>query len=240
MACLISGIGFIRKRFKIFNFQFLIFNLLLTGFEIEIEVKVSFMSNSTQASKGIWDWDVVKLAVGLPMLLYAAFFFFIGFNEEGTRAAIAWSAKISFTLFCLAFAASAAHLRIRNSLSFWWLINRKYLGIAFAVNHLIHLGFLVLLQQVFHPVFDVAASTSLMAGGLAYLFVVLMLLTSFETFSKQLSQKNWKLLHTIGGYWIWVIFLSTYFKKVMNVGVAFLPFVLILILVLLLRIFKKK
>ena len=198
------------------------------------------MSSSTQESSGIWDWQVVKLAVGLPFLLYAAFFFFIGFNEDGTRAAIAWSAKISFTLFCLAFAASAAHLRIRNSLSFWWLMNRKYLGISFAINHLIHLGFLVLLQQVFHPVFDLAASTSLLAGGLAYFFVVLMLLTSFETFSKHLSLKNWKLLHTIGGYWIWIIFMSTYFKKVKNVGVEYLPFVLVLILVLLLRVFKKK
>ncbi len=193
-----------------------------------------------QSSSGIWDWQVVKLAVGLPILLYAAFFFLIGFNEVGTRAAIAWSAKISFTLFCLAFVASAAHLRIRNSLSFWWLMNRKYLGISFAINHLLHLGFLVLLQQVFHPVFDLAASTSLLAGGLAYFFVVLMLLTSFETFSKHLSPKNWKLLHTIGGYWIWIIFMSTYFKRVQNIGVEYLPFVLVLILVLLLRIFKKK
>ena len=193
-----------------------------------------------EQSKGVWNWDVVKLAVGLPILLYAAFFFFIGFNEDGTRAAIAWSAKISILLFCLAFAASAAHLRIRNSLSFWWLMNRKYFGISFAINHLLHLGFLVILQQVFHPVFDLAASTSLMAGGIAYLFIVLMLLTSFEAFSKYLSRKNWKLLHTIGGYWIWMIFMSTYLKKVKNVGVEFLPFVLLLIIVLLIRIFKKK
>ncbi len=193
-----------------------------------------------QVSRGLWDWDVVKLALGLPILLYLSFFLFFGFTEDGTRAAIAWSAKISFVLFCLAFAASAAHLRIRNSLSFWWLMNRKYFGISFAINHLLHLSFLVILQQVFHPVFDLAAGTSLVAGGLAYLFIVLMLLTSFEAFSKYLSQRNWKLLHTIGGYWIWLIFMSTYFKKVMNVGVAFLPFVLILIFVLLLRIFKQK
>jgi len=198
------------------------------------------MSDSAQESRGIWDWDVVKLSVGLPILLYAAFFFFIGFNENGTRAAIAWSAKISIILFCLAFTASAAHLRIRNSLSFWWMMNRKYFGISFAINHLLHLGFLVILQQVFHPVFDLAASTSLMAGGMAYLFVFLMLLTSFEAFSKYLSRKNWKLLHTIGGYWIWMIFMSTYFKKVKNVGVEFLPFVLLLVIVLLVRIFKKK
>lgn len=195
---------------------------------------------TNQTSKGIWEWDLVKLAIGLPILLYITFFVFIGFNEEGTRAAIAWSTKISFALFCMAFSATAAHKLLKNSFSFWWLMNRRYFGISFAINHLIHLGFLLLLQQVFHPVFTLAASTSLMAGGLAYFFVVAMLLTSFEQFSKYLNRKNWKLLHSVGGYWIWLIFLITYFKKVVNVGVSFLPFVLILLFVLAIRLLSKK
>ena len=197
------------------------------------------MANN-QTSKGIWEWDLVKWIIGLSILLYAAFFLIFGFTEEGTRCAIAWSSKISFGCFCLAFSASAAHNRIKNSLSFWWLMNRKYLGISFAINHLLHLGFLVILQQVFHPVFELAAGTSLLAGSLAYFFIVIMLLTSFETFSKFLSHKNWKRLHTIGGYWIWVIFLSTYAKKVINVGVVFLPFVLLLLLILVIRLLPKK
>ncbi len=193
-----------------------------------------------QESRGVWEWDLVKYITIFSVGLYVAFFILGGFTEESTRSVIAWSAKISFVLFCMAFAASAIHKRMKNSFSFWWLMNRKYFGISFAINHLIHLGFLVVLQQVFHPVFNMAASTSLMAGGMAYLFVVLMLLTSFEVFSKFLSRKNWKLLHTIGGYWIWVIFLSTYVKKVQNVGVEYLPFVLGLLVVVFLRIFKKK
>ncbi len=193
-----------------------------------------------QESRGIWEWDIVKYVTIFSIGLYTAFFVLGGFTEESTRMAIAWSAKISFLLFCMAFAASAAHKRIKNSLSFWWLMNRKYFGISFAISHLIHLGFLVVLQQVFHPVFNIAASISLIAGGGVYFFVVLMLLTSFETFSNYLSRKNWKLLHTIGGYWIWVIFLSTYVKKVMNVGAEFIPFVLLLIIVLIIRLLPKK
>ena len=197
------------------------------------------MSNN-QESRGIWEWDIVKYVSLFSVGLYTAFFVLGGLTEESTRLAIAWSAKISFTLFCMAFAASAIHKRMKNSFSFWWLMNRKYFGISFAINHLIHLGFLVVLQQVFHPVFELAATTSLLAGGMAYFFVVTMLLTSFESFAKYLSRKNWKLLHTIGGYWIWVIFLSTYAKKVQNVGVMFLPFVLILIAVLIIRLLPKK
>jgi len=197
------------------------------------------MSNN-QESRGVWEWDIVKYVTVFSLGLYTAFFILGGFTEESTRSVIAWSAKISFTMFCMAFAASAIHKRMKNSFSFWWLMNRKYFGISFAINHLIHLGFLVVLQQVFHPVFDLAASTSLLAGGGAYLFIMLMLLTSFETFSKYLSRKSWKLLHTVGGYWIWVIFLSTYVKKVQNVGVIFLPFVLILITILIIRLLPKK
>jgi len=197
------------------------------------------MSNN-QKSRGVWEWDVVKYVTIFSLGLYTAFFLYGGFSEASTRLAIAWSAKISFTLFCMAFAASAVHQRMKNSFSFWWLMNRKYFGISFAISHLIHLVFLVGLQQVFHPVFELAATTSIMAGGMAYFFVVTMLLTSFESFAKYLSRKNWKLLHTIGGYWIWVIFLSTYAKKVREVGVVFLPFVLILLMVFILRIFNKK
>jgi len=193
-----------------------------------------------QESRGIWEWDLVKYVTIFSIGLYAVFFIKGGFTEESTRMAIAWSAKISFTLFCMAFAASAAHKQIKNAFSFWWLMNRKYFGISFAINHLVHLGFLGVLQQGFHPVFDQAAGISLLAGGLAYLFIILMLLTSFEPFSNYLSRKNWKLLHTIGGYWIWVVFLSTYVKRVQNVGVAFLPFVLILVIVLIIRLLSKK
>ncbi len=187
-------------------------------------------------SRGIWGWQVVLLALGSSLLLYAFFFYSLGFTEEGTRACIASSAKISFTFFCLAFSASAVHRFTKNSFSFWWLMNRKYFGITFALSHLLHLSFLLVLQWVFHPVFDLAARQSLLAGGLAYFFAIAMLITSFERFKTRLTRNQWKWLHTIGGYWIWMIFLSTYSKRLLNDGMAFAPFVVILAIVLLLRI----
>jgi hypothetical protein len=190
----------------------------------------------TAKPRGIWAWDLVKWIIALSIFLYASFFIFLGFTETANRCAIAWSSKISFICFCMAFSASAVHQKLKNSLSFWHLMNRRYFGIAFAISHLFHLAFLLILQQVFHPVFNLAAGISLFSGGMAYLFTVLMLFTSFDAFSKYLSKKQWKWLHTIGGYWILLIFLSTYLKKVKNVGVEFIPFVLILILTLLLRI----
>ena len=126
---------------------------------------------------------------------------------------------------------------MRNSFSFWLLMNRKFFGISFAILHLIHLLFLLLLQKFFHPVFDLAAGISLMAGGMAYVFVVLMLLTSFDYFKSKLSPKAWKTLHTVGAYWIWMIFMSTNWKAVFRADYDNLIAGLTLVFVVLLRVY---
>lgn len=195
-----------------------------------------------EQSRGIWSWDLVKLVLGFSLVLFAFLFQFYGFSEEGTREAIRWSARISFFCFCVAFSVTAAHGFFKNSFSFWLIMNRKFWGISFAIIHLIHFGFLVILQQYFHPVFEMAASSSLFAGGFAYLFLILMLLTSFKTFSKYLSSKEWKALHLIGGYWIWAIYMSSYYKRSLT-EYEHIPLVIILLMVLLLRLWslsKKK
>lgn len=196
----------------------------------------------TEENGGIWKWKLVKLLVGLSLLLFVGLYVFNGFTEEGTREAIRWSARVSFGCFCIAFVASSLHKLLKNSFSFWLLMNRKYWGISFAILHLIHLVFLGILQYYFHPVFEMAKTSSLIAGGIAYAFLFLMLLTSFEAFSKYLSQKQWKILHTIGGYWIWGIFMSSYYKRSLT-EYEHIPLVVLLLVVLFLRlwsIWKRK
>lgn len=193
-------------------------------------------NDGTANSGGLWHWRIVQLTVGLSVLCFAAFYLLGGFTEESTRQCIRLSAKVSVVLFSMAFTASAVQGLLRNVLTFWWRMNRKYLGISFAIMHLLHLAFLVLLQQYFHPVFTLAKTTSLFAGGMAYLFVVLMLLTSFERFSKYLSKKSWKLLHTVGGWWIWAIFASSYFKRVLHGETEYLPWALLVLAVGVLRV----
>lgn len=186
-------------------------------------------------NKGIWYWDTVKWITGIGILLYITLFMILGWTEVGNRAAIQWSARISFITFCLAFGANGVHQFFKNSLSFWLLMNRKYLGISFAISHYIHLLFLGLLQVSFHPVFTKAEHLALLAGGIAYLFMTLMLLTSFDYWSSKLSRKQWKYLHTIGGYWIGGVFFSSYLKRALTEPWYWL-FVVILGLILILRL----
>jgi hypothetical protein len=200
-------------------------------------------SNKQDGGRGIWAWDLVQTIIALSTLLFLWFLYRYGFSEEGLRRVIRWTARIDVFLFCMAFSASAAHLLIRNSFSFWWKMNRKFFGISFALLHLIHLAFLGLLQLYFHPVFEQAAGISLMAGGLAYFFIVSMLLTSFPFFAKWISSENWRRLHTFGAYWIWLIFMTTTWKAIMEGMYKWIPTGVVLVLVLLLRLwalYKKR
>lgn len=187
--------------------------------------------------RGLWAWSLVQFIIGLALLFYLGLFVFYGFEEESTRIAIRVSAQISFFLFCAAFGASSIHRLVKKSWSYWLRMNRRYLGISFALSHWIHLFFLILLQTNFHPVFIKAAPFSIFAGGMAYLFLTLMFLTSFPAFARYLSKKQWTLLHTIGGYWIWTIFMSGYTKRAMTEW-EHIPYVVILLTILSLRFWK--
>jgi DMSO/TMAO reductase YedYZ heme-binding membrane subunit len=182
-------------------------------------------------------WNLTKWLVGLSILWFAVIFFKHGFHEEANRIAIRQSARIAAVLFSFAFGASALQRFWKNGFSNWLLKNRKNIGVAFAIVHIIHLIFLAVLQTNFHPVFEMAKTISILGGGLAYVFVFLMLLTSFPKFSQYLSPKNWKLLHTAGGYWIWYIFIRSYVKRV-NTEIEYLPLVILLVVVFVLRIWK--
>ena len=187
------------------------------------------------SSRGIWDWQLVQIITGLSILLYIGFFAYYGYSEIATREVIRWTARLSFFCFCIAFAANGLHQVMKNSLSFWVLMNRKYWGIAFAISHFIHLLFLGVLQYTFHPVFTVAEHSAIAAGSIAYLFIGFMFLTSFERFSKFLSKKQWTLLHTIGGYWIGGVFMSSYLTRALTEP-SHWGYVVVLLLVLGLRI----
>lgn len=187
--------------------------------------------STNESGRGLWDWQLVRVVLMASIIFFAYNFLSFGYTEEAVRQCIAWSARIGVVLFMLAFGATVMQRFFRNSFSFWVMMNRPFLGISFAILHLIHLAFLVLLQQVFHPVFTLADTFALFAGGGAYFFVILMLLTSFSTFKKMISRANWKRLHTLGGWWIWAVFMSSYWKRVFREEYGYVTLAVLLALV---------
>lgn len=182
-------------------------------------------------------WNIPKIFVGLSMLIFLIVFLVSGYNEEATRLNIRLSARFSFLFFCAAFIASSLQHFVKNEFTFWLLMNRKFIGITFAINHLIHLCFLILLQLDFHPVFVMADSISLGGGGGAYVFIIFMLISSFDKVKNVLDQKLWKTMHTLGAYWVAAVFLSSYGKRSITEW-EYRPLLALLIISIILRLFK--
>lgn len=157
------------------------------------------------------------------------------FVEEQLRICIAWSAKIAAFLFSVAFGVSSFQYLFKDAFSRKLVSVRADIGLSFATFHTAHLIFLLMLQVIFHPVFDLAKSSSLLGGGMAYIFMYAMAITTFPSVKKKISSRRWNLLHLIGSYWIWLIFFRSYFKNVINKGEEYFMFS-ILSLVLVLRI----
>ena len=61
-----------------------------------------------------------------------------GFEVEGVRMVIRFTARTSLVLFCLAFAGAALARMWPNAWTRWLRRNRRYLGVSFAASHAIH------------------------------------------------------------------------------------------------------
>ncbi|MBI2741623.1 MAG: hypothetical protein HYX38_34450 [Rhodospirillales bacterium] len=138
-----------------------------------------------------------------------------GWDVEGVRLAIRATARTSLVLFALAFTASALAELVPSEATRWQRRNRRYLGISFAVSHFIHLGAILTLASLDRELFwKLTNVTTIVLAGTAYLFIAAMTTTSFDSTAKWLGPRKWRLLHLIGGWYIWISFAVAVGKRV--------------------------
>jgi len=176
------------------------------------------------------------LILGLSILISLAITWTNGFGEESVRMNIRWTARVSLICFCLAFISSSLLTLKRNNFTLWLVTNRRYFGILFAIIHLIHFLFVFLLHQYFTTIFAVESIGEFGFGGLAYVFLVLMLLTSFSPFKRMISMTNWNRLHKIGSYWILIVFSFSMIGRMVFGKLEYIPFAFLIIVVWLVRL----
>jgi hypothetical protein len=157
--------------------------------------------------------------VGTLSLLLAAMTLYLvashGGDVEGVRLAIRATARTSLVLFALAFTASAMVELMPSEATRWQRRNRRYLGVSFAVSHFIHLGAILALAAVDRTLFwQLTNVTTIVLAGIGYLFIAAMTATSFDRSAAWLGPRRWRLLHLIGGWYIWVSFAIAVGKRV--------------------------
>jgi len=134
-----------------------------------------------------------------------------GVGEAGCRAVVRVTARTSLLLFTAAYVASSIHRLYRNRVTKWLLANRRYVGLSYAVSHTLHLTAIVALARV---AADFEVSTiALVFGGLAYLFLYAMALTSSDRAIAAMGVTRWRRLHRTGMHYNWFIFAQSYLPR---------------------------
>lgn len=159
---------------------------------------------STKKSVPYWLFAANSAMLGLMVYLLLDE---TGGGKEGWGAILRATACVSFSFFTLAFSASSLARLQPTRLYYWLLQNRRYLGLNFALSHAVHFVAIVVYFSVANEVPD---AVTIILGGLAYAFIAAMAVTSTDNAVRRLGPKRWKLLHTLGGYYIWGVFLYTY------------------------------
>ena len=138
-----------------------------------------------------------------------------GFEVDGVRMVIRFTARSSLLFFCLAFAASALALLWPASGTRWLRRNRRYLGLTFAASHAIHAVAIVCFATMAPALFKEGTSlASFIFGGIGYAFIAVMAATSFDRSAAAIGPRAWKILHTTGIYYLWFQFMVSFGMRI--------------------------
>jgi methionine sulfoxide reductase heme-binding subunit len=147
-------------------------------------------------------WQIVAtvtIAIGLAVV---AIWGGMGVTETSTLLLVRLTARSSCLIFLLAFIASPLRRLWQSPLSLWLVQNRRFLGLSMAVSHTYHAIAFFTLQIVIRQQTFTADPLAI----LGYVFLIGMTITSFPAPAKAIGRRAWRVLHTAGMSYFWLIF----------------------------------
>ena len=181
-------------------------------------------------------WKLTLLLVGGLLIMTAVALALEATPVEASRLVIRWTARCSVALFLAAFTASSLVRLVPIRITHWLSRNRRYLGLAFAASHTIHLMAIILLATQDQVLFwQLTNYGTLVSGGLAYVFIFAMAATSFDRTAAMLGSRLWRLLHGAGAWYIWTSFVVTFGKRFV-MDTAYLPAMVLIFLALAIKL----
>ena len=133
-------------------------------------------------------------------------------SADGVSSMIQLSVRHAVPLLYITFAASSLQVLFPGSFSRWLLRNRSFIGLSFAAAMGWQLMFILWLVNLHtdYYVSEVYVLSDVIEGLGGYTLLIAMVLTSFKFGRSRLTQKQWKRLHTVGIYWLWIYAWSVY------------------------------
>ncbi|SVB68696.1 uncharacterized protein METZ01_LOCUS221550 [marine metagenome] len=130
----------------------------------------------------------------------------------GVSTMIQFSVRWAVPFIFLVVAASSVQTLFPGAFPMWWLRNRKYIGMCFAVAMAWQGLFIFMMSNFFREYYfaDVYLLRDELEGSIGYIFLPGMVVTSFHFGRKHLNPKQWKVLHKSGIYFLWAYPFSVY------------------------------
>jgi hypothetical protein len=169
--------------------------------------------NEILKNKAINEWNLFWLITGpISIAIVIAMVGSDLSSGEGVSSMVQLSVRCAIPWLYLAFAASSIHVLFPGMLSRWLLRNRKIIGLCFAAAMAWQLLFIVWLVSIHNDYYveEVYVLRDVFEGILGYFFLISMTLTSFKFGRKRLTPRQWKYLHKIGIYSLWIYAFSVY------------------------------
>jgi methionine sulfoxide reductase heme-binding subunit len=134
-------------------------------------------------------------------------------ESEPLKLWTVYSARLAFVYFFCSFSISSICVFLSNSVTRYLRRNRRYIGLSFALAHAIHLIVLTsyLLAIDYFPGWIV-----IIFGGLGYVMIFLMAITSNDQSVQLVGLQRWTWLHKGGVYYIALIFTYIYLLRVLS------------------------
>ena len=133
-------------------------------------------------------------------------------TPEGVSHMIGYSVRWAIPFIYLVVAASSVRYLFSGPFPIWWMKNRKYIGLVFAVAMAWQALFIFMLSTVYRDYYfeQVFYFRDELEGSVGYIFLVAMVITSFQFARKKLNQAQWKLIQKGGVYFLWAYAFSVY------------------------------
>ena len=171
--------------------------------------------------KALNGWSLFLLIAGSLSIITIVEMLSVGVTTPaGVSEMIGFSVRFAVPIVFTVIAISALHTLFPGTFTAWMLRNRKYVGLCFAVA-MAWQGFFIYLMSNFHRDYyfeNIFYLRDELEGSTGYIFLTAMVVTSFRFGRKFLSQKQWKVLHTVGLYYLWAYPFSVYWWAIAYYG----------------------
>ena len=133
-------------------------------------------------------------------------------SAPGVSQMISFSVRWAVPFIYLVVAASAIQKLYPGPMSLWLRRNRKYIGLCFAVAMAWQGLFIFMMSNFYRDYYfeEIYFFRDELEGSTGYIFLVAMVLTTFQFTRNQMSPAQWRLVHLSGMYFLWAYPFSVY------------------------------